>query len=364
VAERRFFVLFDGSGQAAAAPSEVIPTNITRLNQCLTYGFEGTPQIFHYFSGVGTYGDGSGAVSGRGFDEIIINAYVNLASNFMDGDKIYIFGFSRGAAAALALCHFISDAGLLSADEIGHFPAAWNLFMNRDFNDARRSVAEKNMRQIVHLDASVSFLGLFDTVAGTAWDRLELFSKVRIPKTTLPECVEQCAHILAIDDERPSFEPIVLSGLADQPTTQKLTQIWMPGVHSDIGGSSDGLFLGGLSLLTMLEIFESWCPEVELDTSEIDSIVDELHDLRKIVITDEGWTRVLGKGQRSIRNGSYDLLHPLYVYLQDQTIFIKNVQRTYSPKNVPPGYPVVILNDKFVELGKLVRRVLQRQNAV
>jgi hypothetical protein len=138
--------------------------------------------------------------------------------------------------------------------------------------------------------------------------------------------------------------------------------MWMPGVHSDIGGSSDGMFLGDISLLTMLELLGHYCPEVELDTNEIDGIVEELNDLRKIVITDEGWTRVLGRGHRLLRKAPYNILHPIYPHLENKTFFNRDTLSTYSPKNVPAGYPLLIPDNRFIELGKVVHRVLRRQN--
>jgi uncharacterized protein (DUF2235 family) len=84
---------FDGSSNVAAGPEPIIPTNVFRLNRAFTYGFSGVPQITFYFAGVGTRGDNLAAITGAGFDEIVIEAYVNLASNFLKGDEIYLFGF-------------------------------------------------------------------------------------------------------------------------------------------------------------------------------------------------------------------------------------------------------------------------------
>jgi uncharacterized protein (DUF2235 family) len=52
---------------------------------------------------------------GYGLDEEIIKAYQWLLENYTQGDRIYIFGFSRGAFTARGLAGFISKCGLLRA---------------------------------------------------------------------------------------------------------------------------------------------------------------------------------------------------------------------------------------------------------
>jgi uncharacterized protein (DUF2235 family) len=69
--------------------------------------FEGN-QIVFYFLGVGTRGDNFSAYTGRGLDQIVREAYVNLASNVYDDPEVYFFGYSRGAAAARVLTGMLS----------------------------------------------------------------------------------------------------------------------------------------------------------------------------------------------------------------------------------------------------------------
>ena len=79
-----------------------------------------------------------GGLFGDGFDELILQAYINLVSNYVHGDKIYIFGFSRGAVIARALTGFISYSGLLKANSTAHIEHAWNYFTHtkQNFNVA------------------------------------------------------------------------------------------------------------------------------------------------------------------------------------------------------------------------------------
>jgi uncharacterized protein (DUF2235 family) len=117
-----------------------------------------------------------------------MEAYVNLASNYRDNnDSIYIFGFSRGAAAARALTAVISDPGLLPADNLDFFPDLWRYFMGRrHLGDAERErLRDRLVRQLFDPPPSVRFLGVFDTVAGSTWDMLRLFHKTPFPRSQI-----------------------------------------------------------------------------------------------------------------------------------------------------------------------------------
>ena len=107
---RRLILLFGGTGDRAVDAEKVVPTNVFKMNRALTPGFQGIPQFVHYFAGIGTRGDKISQVTARGFDQIVMEAFVNLGSNYMQGDTIYIIGFSRGAAAA-------RDCALLCQDQ-------------------------------------------------------------------------------------------------------------------------------------------------------------------------------------------------------------------------------------------------------
>src|SRR5258708_35717145 len=64
-----------------------------------------------YHDGVGADGDLAqrllGGVIGLGLKDIVQNVYGRLAIDYVAGDEVYIFGFSRGAYAARALAGLI-----------------------------------------------------------------------------------------------------------------------------------------------------------------------------------------------------------------------------------------------------------------
>ena len=351
---RRLMCFFDGTGNRAVGPKDVRPTNVFRLNQSLTYGFSGTPQITFYFSGVGTRGDLISRATGRGFDEIITEAFINLASNYMDGDSIYLFGFSRGAAAARAISGMISDPGLLHADGLEVFPELWEYFVNKQAGSAKLGILRAKLHgRLLDPKPMVEFLGAFDTVAGSSWDRARLFAKVRFQGLRLDSCVKNAVQILAIDDNRnPSFSPLIWEGKSNPD--QYLEQIWMPGVHADIGGSSDGTFLGDVALLTMIDRVAARCPELEWDDYYIEQIYAGLEEALQIEITNErnGFLRkLLWKADRSVGQASGEQsVHPIFALLHEKTLKIRGNMKMYKPTNNTSGLPTSKFSDDSVKL--------------
>ncbi|UPK35145.1 DUF2235 domain-containing protein [Bradyrhizobium sp. 186] len=354
---------FDGSSNQAAAAKDIIPTNVFRLNRAVTYGFSGVPQIAFYFAGVGTRRDYASAATGRGFDEIVIEAYVNLASNYMPGDQIYLFGFSRGAAAARALSELISKPGLLPADNLDVFPELWKCFVESDLGDAKLQSLTSKFKSRLHSDQPrIRFLGAFDAVAGSSWDRFNVFGKVRFRNSTLDPSVDHAVHLLAIDDNRnPSFSPLLWEGTSER--TQILEQIWMPGVHADIGGCSDGRFLGDVALLTMMERIQQYCPEVEIDEGYLQKeVVSNVRSARRVEISDERpgiLRKLLRGGPRAIGRQGGEYIHSIFGQLLNRQFAIRGEQKRYCPENYRKALSVAAteLDD---ELQNIVKRLTRQ----
>ena len=96
-------------------------------------GFDGETQIVHYARGVGSTGSWierivAGAF-GVGLDDAIVDCYRFLALNYEPGDRIFVFGFSRGAYTARSLCGMIAHVGLLTPMGVaeGQLPTAMDL---------------------------------------------------------------------------------------------------------------------------------------------------------------------------------------------------------------------------------------------
>ncbi len=107
---RNIVICCDGTGnQYGSANSNVVKLYWTLSAQ--------DKQVAYYHPGVGTMGSRNaltavgkwwtrvrGLAFGYGFSDNIADVYLFLMNEFNPGDQIFIFGFSRGAYTARALC--------------------------------------------------------------------------------------------------------------------------------------------------------------------------------------------------------------------------------------------------------------------
>ena len=201
-----------------------------------------------YYSGVGTYGSWlrkkiNAALAPEKMDirSILNRAGSDLQKHYEPGDQIYIFGFSRGAALARRFASIIRK----------YIPTA---------SDAGQLVR---------------FVGVFDTVASIGVPNLEDNQKPRtkvvFENMTVSEHVQEALHLLSIDETRIAFQPILMN------KEDKLTEVWFPGVHSDIGGGFAKRGLSDLSLRFMVD-------QLRASKTGLDILEPEQVDLAKIVV--------------------------------------------------------------------------------
>ena len=137
---RRLVICFDGTENNAEQEVEVKaghkvfkPTNVLKTFRAVVpVTRDGTSQLTFYTEGVGgLIGEPdlfsrelvfldriNGGAFASGFEGSIKSAYRFLISNYHEGDDIFIFGFSRGAAQAQSLARFIDFVGgLLQKDD-------------------------------------------------------------------------------------------------------------------------------------------------------------------------------------------------------------------------------------------------------
>jgi hypothetical protein len=336
-------LFLDGTAVSAAQGKWADRSNVFRLMLALHY--EGN-QIVFYMPGVGTRGDVLSTITARGLDEIVREAYVHLACNYLKGDEIDIFGYSRGGVAALALAAMISEHGLLWADDLDHLHGIWRLFTGGDgLSDNERQQLNRDhvagrVREAGDTPV-INFLGVFDPVEGNGWDRFDFFSRVRLRRPhKLGDVVRAGVNILSIDDNRnPSYSPILWA----QPSEsgQSMQQIWMPGVHGDIGGNAEGLFLSDIALLTMIGLVRAHRPQLIWDDVVIEELEDGLPEHRSVSVSNErfDWKRkVLLKADRTIGSAgesANEFLHPVFDLLHGRDVKIRGLRQKYAPMHVP-----------------------------
>src|SRR6476661_8778937 len=116
---KNIVLLSDGTGNSAG---KLFKTNVWRLYQALALSPPGSGapgQIAYYDDGVGSSSFRPAAVLGGAFGwglkRNVLDLYTFLCRNYEPGDRIYAFGFSRGAFTVRVLSGMITDQGLVTA---------------------------------------------------------------------------------------------------------------------------------------------------------------------------------------------------------------------------------------------------------
>ncbi len=216
-------------------------------------------QVSYYHPGVGTMGSKSaltwigktwtkikGLAFGYGLSENIADAYRYLMLTYEPGDKIFIFGFSRGAYTARALCGMLEMFGLLSPGNEGMIPYGIRLFKMSDglfaWLPGRRKKPNKfelaaGFKRTFCRECKPYFAGLWDTVSSVGW----ILDPIGLKPGTLPYTKELkdlsiIRHAVSLDERRAFFRQNLIADRKDLPG-RNFKEVWFAGVHSDVGGS-------------------------------------------------------------------------------------------------------------------------------
>ena len=113
------------------------PSNVARIGFAIKdEDYNGRPQIVYYQNGVGSQGGivmrVAGGLTGEGIKENIREAYSFIATNYMEGDEIYLLGFSRGAFTARSVGGMIGDFGLLTKAGLPFFGEIFEDYIHRE----------------------------------------------------------------------------------------------------------------------------------------------------------------------------------------------------------------------------------------
>lgn len=201
-------------------------------------------------------------ITGRGINIQIRRAYGFLASRYRPGDRIFLFGFSRGAYAARSLAGIIDEVGLLRAEEATQ-RAVRSAYRHYE-QGAERLAAQEFARAYCHDDVLIEMVGVWDTVKALGW-RLPFLWRLSeryhdFHNHELGLTIRNGFQALALDETRTVYSPVLWSTQAKQQG-QHIEQVWFRGAHSDIGGQL-GRFeaarpLSNIPLAWMLEKAET-----------------------------------------------------------------------------------------------------------
>ncbi|KAF8215017.1 hypothetical protein K438DRAFT_1800618 [Mycena galopus ATCC 62051] len=243
VTARNLVLCFDGTSEQYDGYN----TNPVKLFALLKKDQE---QLCYYQSGIGTYVtpgmispvlDWGAKVLDEAFaiflSDHVRDGYRFLMDNYRAGDKICIFGFSRGSYTARALAGMLHKVGLLPQGNQEQVPFAYNMYQKTSAAGLQLAAGYK---QTFCQDVQVEFLGVWDTVASVG-----VIMRRTLPYTGVNSSVKIFRHAVSLDEHRSRFVPYLLE---PKPTpgakaggecpTDSL-EVWFSGCHTDIGGGSD-----------------------------------------------------------------------------------------------------------------------------
>lgn len=228
-------------------------TNVIKMYSVLRHDLPS--QMTFYHPGIGTmepFGSLSpvtrkltrllGMAVGYGLENDIRDAYAFLIQTYSPGDRIYLFGFSRGAFTVRAVASLIHWYGLIRKDNEPLIPYAIRMLMaiqkadgNKDAVGQYFDLAEQFRETMACAKPTIRFVGVWDTVSSVGW----IDTPLHLPAEANNPDIEIGRHAVSIDEHRaffrshlwqPSSDPSKPSGPRD------IKQVWFPGVHCDVGG--------------------------------------------------------------------------------------------------------------------------------
>ena len=222
---RNIAVFFDGTGQCRDCQPRYSWSNVALLYDAVVVDTDDdVVQVRKYIDGVGTRegeklsGGGLGIGLGDRVEEACEFLYqeFDIARRHDEYPHVYIFGFSRGAFAARWLASLLDFSGVSKGR-----PAPRKLFVNHKEQDRKAAKTLIDASKVFY-PVNVDFLGVWDTVEASI-DKIKGIGAV-------PKCVAKAYHALAVDEWRRPFRPTRFV------KSTKVTEVWFPGSHTDVGG--------------------------------------------------------------------------------------------------------------------------------
>ncbi|KAF8630027.1 hypothetical protein AX15_003142 [Amanita polypyramis BW_CC] len=263
--DRVMVVCFDGTGNKFGENS-----NVVRFFRALRKD-KRKEQIVYYQPGIGTYNKRAfitqtmntvstalDSAIALHLDDHVKDGYKYIIQNYHPGDKICLFGFSRGAHTARVVAGMLYKVGILPKENIQQVDFAFSIYSITGLQGYKLS---QEFKKTFASSVDIEFVGVWDTVSSVG------IVPQSHPYTSINYAVKVFRHALALDERRVRFRPNVWSELTpereqeldvDLPDPDPIDnsdrnnwrynppnrdhadvkEVWFAGCHADVGGGS------------------------------------------------------------------------------------------------------------------------------
>lgn len=271
---RMLMLFFDGTGNMLGNNRD---TNVVKLFRAVDKTPEAR-QIAYYDPGVGSANDfpavdpvGTrlrraaqivGLALGGGVFDNIAEGYRFLADNYRDGDRICIFGFSRGAFTARAVGGMVNMYGLVHPPGLAILPSMVRSYFSQqgtaNLAGVAREVFARDVLQHFSLGRAplIHFVGVWDTVESVGIDLFGRGLKISNNPTIAGKRFVHVRHALALHETRKKYAPRNYTAPCfdrEEAVYRSFDERWFRGNHSDIGGSYTEAGLSNITLRWMMD---------------------------------------------------------------------------------------------------------------
>ena len=224
---RNLVICMDGTNNEFKVDSN---TNVVRLREALVCN--SVSQLVYYDPGVGTLPE-PGIFSrieqklnrwwslafGTGLMRNVEEAYTYLMNYWEPGDRVFLFGFSRGAYSARVLAGLLHTLGLLPRGSENLTPYISRLFGGTRIDSSYWRLCNKVRRTLARpIDDSsanrflVHFMGVWDTVSSVGW----VWDPKSYRYTRHNPSIRVVRHAVALDERRSFFRQNLFRQAAGQ----------------------------------------------------------------------------------------------------------------------------------------------------
>ncbi|KAI0028425.1 hypothetical protein K488DRAFT_35083, partial [Vararia minispora EC-137] len=241
---RNVVVCIDGTSNQFGVKN----TNVIELYSLVDVLGEGANQVTYYNSGIGTFvpkrykslksfkqwvDNVIDLAIAWNFEDTILDAYRWLSETYEPGDRIFLFGYSRGAYQVRTLSGMIEKVGLLRKGNQKQIPFNDVLLPGVASGEDRVPMTERFKQTFSREGVRVHFVGVWDTVSSIGFAR----------DKSLPNSADGMKHVcyfrhaLALDEKRVKFLPEYVNGgcsagyqdSADGATRDHVKEVWFAG---------------------------------------------------------------------------------------------------------------------------------------